>query len=85
MLKKICLGLAIVGLLQFTSADAAVVVVSEGIYETGIIGRDFTRIRTKDGVDTIETNDATIIAQNNIDNDFGVYNGDNVTYTHQLG
>jgi hypothetical protein len=32
----------------------------------------------------VEHNDATIIAQNNVDGDFGILNNDNVSYTHKL-
>ena len=50
-----------------------------------LFGRDLQRtLSDSNGFFFFETNDANIVASNNVDNDFGVTNFDDVTYRHNL-
>lgn len=50
-----------------------------------LINRNLQRTRTdSNGYFALENSDATIVSENSVDNDFGVWNLDNVRYSHRV-
>jgi hypothetical protein len=91
MLKKVIFSLiALVATLGFTPVRASAVNFTSAelindLQPFDAFNVNLQRTRTDSlGNVTVENNDATIIAQNNIDNDFGIYNNDDVRYRHDL-
>lgn len=46
--------------------------------------RNLSRTRTDSTGTVVESSDATIVSENNVDSDFGIYNNDDVTFRHLL-
>ncbi len=88
--KVTLLGTLMLAAIGMTAAPASAVTISatERIYDTppfDLFSRDLTRTRTdSNGFSETETNDSTIISQNQVDGDFGVLNYSTVTYRHDL-
>jgi hypothetical protein len=68
--------------------QAVTITASETIRDTlplDPVQRDLSRTRQDSlGYWNVENNDATIIAQNNVDLDFGILNKNDVSYTHRI-
>lgn len=59
-------------------------VASELITDVSLHSQNLLRLRTDFAGTTVEHNDVVIKNDNNVDNDFGVYNTRNVTYQHRV-
>lgn len=90
MLRKLFGTVVIVGLtvLGAQTASAVTITASELIEDSlslDAFTRDLTRTRTSsNGINQVETDDATIIAQNLVDSDFGILSLGDVSFQHDL-
>ena len=85
-----CIAVLLTGFLAVTPAKAVTITATELIQDLlplDAFHRDLQRVRSSTTTATvIENSDAAITspAQNNVDNDFGLINLDNVSYRHDL-
>lgn len=89
-LIRLMLAAATVAVMIPSHAQAAAFSASELIVDpldsiTDPFTRDLQRVRTgPNGVVVTETNDATIVAENNVNAAFGTYNTNTVSFTHSM-
>lgn len=81
-------ALAFAACLPLGIASATPITASETIQDVPpfeLFSRDLQRLRVDSlGQNFVENNDATIVAQNNVNNAFGIYGLGDVSYTHDL-
>ncbi|MFN8392520.1 MAG: PEP-CTERM sorting domain-containing protein [Bdellovibrionota bacterium] len=89
--KHLFASFALAAVLAFgavANANAVIITATETISDEppfDLFSRDLTRTLTSDnGINIVETNDANIVASNSVDNDFGVWNADDVSFRHNL-
>ncbi|MCC6954649.1 MAG: PEP-CTERM sorting domain-containing protein [Deltaproteobacteria bacterium] len=89
-MRRLSLSLvALLPLLIAAPAEALIISATEVIEDLtpqlDPFSRDLRRTRFSTVLPaSVTNNDATIVAQNNVDGDFGIYNFDNVSYQHNV-
>jgi len=88
MTKQFLTTAALIIALLLPSVSQAVPVGAQEVIDDALryelFGRNLVRTRTDSQGTTKEFNQGTIVSENNVDSDFGIWNTRDVTYTHDL-